>query len=152
MLINSILLTVFTLPFVFLNDVWVAFIVLILWGFGLGGFWTMIAPVLGDVIDESIVNTRKRQEGIYNGFLQFFGRLAILIQAIVFASVQTITGFLEGQPLSAQPSSAIWGVHVHFALIPTILMLLGSIIFWKFYPLTPDEVKIHQDKIIELNL
>ncbi len=152
MLINSFLLTIFTVPFIFLNSVWVAFIVLILWGFGLGGFWTMIAPVLGDVIDESVVNTRKRQEGIYNGFLQFFGRFAILIQAIVFASVQTITGFLEGQPLSAQPSSAIWGVHVHFALIPAIFMLLGAIVFWKFFPLTPEKVKIHQDKIIELNL
>ncbi len=152
MLINSILLTAFTVPFIFLNSVWVAFVVLVLWGFGLGGFWTMLAPVLGDVIDESVVNTRKRQEGIYNGFLQFFGRLAILVQAIVFATVQTITGFRAGQPLSAQPSSAVWGVHIHFGLIPALFMLIAVIVFWKFYPLTPDKVKIHQDKIIELNL
>ncbi|MFX1328499.1 MAG: MFS transporter [Promethearchaeota archaeon] len=152
MLINSILMTIFTIPFIFLNNVTVAFIVLVLWGFGLGGFWTMISPVLGDIIDESVVNTRKRQEGIFNGFLQFFGRLAILIQAIVFASVQTFTGFKEGQPLSTQPSSAIWGVHVHFALIPAIFMLIAAIVFWRFYQLTPDKVKIHQDKIIELNL
>ncbi len=152
MLINSILLTAFTVPFIFLNSVWVAFGILVLWGFGLGGFWTMIAPVLGDVIDESVVNTHKRQEGIFNGFLQFFGRLAILVQAIVFASVQTLTGYREGQPLSAQPSSAIWGVHVHFGLIPAAFMLIAVIVFWKFYQLTPDKVKIHQDKIIVLNL
>lgn len=152
MLINSLLLTVFTIPFIFLNNVWITFFILILWGFGLGGFWTMIAPILGDIIDESVVNTHKRQEGIFNGFLQFFGRLAILIQAIVFASVQTATGFREGQPLLSQPQSAIWGVAVHFALIPAIFMFIATIVFWRFYDLTPEKVTLHQDKIIELNL
>jgi len=152
MLITSILLATFTTPFIFLNSVWVAFFVLILWGFGLGGFWTMLAPVFGDVIDESIANTQKRQEGVFNGFLQFFGRLAILVQALVFATVQTITGYVEGGALIDQPSSAIWGVHVHFGLIPAVFMFIAVIVFWKFYTLTPDKVKIHQDKIIELNL
>ena len=124
----------------------------ILPGFGLGGFWTMLAPTFGDVVDESIVNTHKRQEGVLNGFLQFFGRIAILVQAIVFAVVQTITGFKEGQPLLNQPGSAIWGIHVHFALIPVIFMFLATLIFWKFYDLTPDKVKLNQDRIIELNL
>ncbi|MHA2006922.1 MAG: MFS transporter [Promethearchaeota archaeon] len=152
MLINSILLTVFTIPFIFLNSVFIAFIVLVLWGFGLGGFWTMLAPTFADVIDESVATNHKRQEGIFNGFLQFFGRLAILIQAMSFATVHTLTGFKEGQPLAAQPGPAIWGVHIHFALIPTILMFIATIIFWKFYDLTPDKVKLHQDQIIELNL
>jgi len=150
MLINSFLLTIFTIPFIFLNSVPITFIVLILWGFGLGGFWTMIAPVFADVINESVVNSQKRQEGIFNGFLQFFGRLAILVQALSFASVHTITGFVEGS--AVQPSSAIWGIHVHFALIPAVLMLIAAIVFWKFYDLTPDKVKLHQDRIIELNL
>jgi GPH family glycoside/pentoside/hexuronide:cation symporter len=152
MLINSFLLTLFTIPFIFLNSVTIALIVIILWGFGLGGFWTMLAPTFGDVINESVVNIKKREEGIYNGFLQFFGRMAILVQAISFASVHTLTGFKEGLGLAAQPSSAIWGVHVHFALLPAIFMLLATIVFWKFYDLTPDIVKLNQDKIIELNL
>ena len=150
MLINSFLLTIFTIPFIFLNSVSITFIVLILWGFGLGGFWTMLAPVFADVINESVVNTQKRQEGIFNGFLQFFGRLAILVQALSFASIHTITGFVEGS--AVQPSSAIWGIHIHFALIPAVLMLIAAIVFWKFYDLTPDKVKLHQDRIIELNL
>jgi GPH family glycoside/pentoside/hexuronide:cation symporter len=152
MLINSFLLTIFTIPFVFLNTVPMAFIVLILWGFGLGGFWTMIAPTFGDVINESVVNTQERREGIFNGFLQFFGRIAILVQALSFATVHTLTGFVEGGDLGDQPSQAIWGVHVHFALIPAIFMLLAAIVFWKFYALTPDKVQLNQDKIIELNL
>ncbi|MFX1279812.1 MAG: MFS transporter [Promethearchaeota archaeon] len=152
MLINSFLLTIFTVPFIFLNTTFTAFIVLILWGFGLGGYWTMLAPVFGDVINESVAKTGKRQEGIFNGFLQFFGRMGILIQALSFASVQTITGFVEGGNLIDQPSSAIWGIHVHFALVPVIFMFLATIVFWRFYDLTPDKVQINQDKIIELNL
>ena len=150
MLINSILLTVFTIPFIFLDSVIIALIVMILWGFGLGGFWTMLAPVFGDVINESVAKNEKRQEGIFNGFLQFFGRLAILVQAISFASVHTITGFIEGSGI--QPDPAIWGIHVHFALIPAIFMLLATLIFWKFYDLTPDKVRLNQERIIELNL
>ena len=152
MLINSFLLTIFTIPFVFLNSTTTALIVMILWGFGLGGFWTMISPVFGDVINEAVVNHKKREEGIFNGFLQFFGRMALLVQAITFASVHTFTGFKEGQPLAVQPSSAVWGIHIHFALVPAIFMLLASIVFWKFYDLTPDKVQLNQDKIIELNL
>ncbi|MHA2096103.1 MAG: MFS transporter [Candidatus Hodarchaeales archaeon] len=152
MLINSLLLTIFTIPFIFLNSVEIAMIVMILWGFGLGGFWTMLAPTFGDVINESIVKNQKRQEGIFNGFLQFFGRLAILVQAISFASIHTITGFVEGRPLVDQPLMAVRGIHVHFALLPAIFMLTASIIFWAFYDLTPDKVILNQKRIIELNL
>ena len=151
MLINSFLLTIFTIPFIFLNTVPIAFVVLILWGFGLGGFWTMLAPTFGDVVNESVVKNQERQEGIFNGFLQFFGRFAILVQALSFASVHTITGFKEGKPLADQVSSAIWGVHIHFALIPALFMLLATLIFWKFYDLTPDKVKLNEHRIIELN-
>ncbi|MFW9821835.1 MAG: MFS transporter [Candidatus Thorarchaeota archaeon] len=152
MLINSFLLTIFTIPFIFLNTVTAALIVIILWGFGLGGFWTMLTPTFGDVINESVVNNQQRQEGIFNGFLQFFGRFAILVQALSFATVHTLTGFVEGGLPEVQPPSAIWGVHVHFALLPAIFMLIATLIFWRFYNLTPDKVRLNQKKIIELNL
>ncbi|MFX0000295.1 MAG: MFS transporter [Candidatus Hodarchaeota archaeon] len=152
MLITSFLLTIFTIPFIFIEDKWILFASLILWGFALGGFWTMIAPILGDVIDESVVITHKRKEGVFNGFLQFFGRLAFLLQGIIFASVQTITRYVPGGTLAEQPLSAILGVHIHFGLIPGILMLISTIVFWRWYYLTPDKVKFHQEKIIELNL
>jgi len=152
LLINSLLLTIFTIPFIFVNSVVISLIVMIFWGFGLGGFWTMLSPTFADVINEAVVTNKKRQEGIFNGFLQFFGRLAILVQAISFATVHTITGFVEGGAVGVQPPLAIWGIHVHFALIPVIFMLLATLIFWKFYDLTPDKVKLNQERIIELNL
>ena len=46
MLINAGLMVIFTIPFIFLNSVMVAFIILILWGFGLGGQLLIIAGIL----------------------------------------------------------------------------------------------------------
>ena len=128
------------------------FLGLTLWGAGLGGFWTMISPVLADVIDDSIVKFHKRDEGIYNGFQQFFGRMGLFFQVIIFTIVHELTGFKERAPLAVQPPSAILGIQIHFALIPAIVMLIGTLIFWKFYKLTPDVVTQNQLKVKELGL
>jgi len=137
-----------TIPLMFIDNWIVILLPIVLWGVGEGGYWTMIAPVLADVIDESVVISGKRQEGIYNGFLQFFGRLAILMQAASFSIIHIITGF------STDPYSdlSLFGIDLHFALIPGIIMLIGTIIFWRYYKLTPDRVKEHQERVIELKL
>jgi GPH family glycoside/pentoside/hexuronide:cation symporter len=150
MVISSFLLIVFTIPLMFVNHWSIMFLVMIFWGVGEGGYWTLIAPVLADVIDESVVLTQKRQEGIYNGFLQFFGRLGILFQAATFAIIHVLTGFDNKSPI--QSPEALFGIELHFVVIPTIVMLIGAIIFWKYYKLTPDKVAQHQARVDELKL
>ena len=149
-LISCIFLAIATAPLIFIKSYIGMIIGMTLVGVGIGGTWIMLAPVLADVIDESVVRTGKREEGIYNGFQQFFGRIAILIQAITFVVVHTLTGFEGGA--STQTSEAIFGIHIHFALMPMIFMFIGCIIFWKWYDLTPDKIKINQDKVKELGL
>ena len=92
----------------------------------------------------------KRNEGIYNGVQNFIGRLALVVQAVSFAIVHTLTGFVEGGGLVDQPPEAIIGIQIHFALIPMILMFIATIWFWKFYTLTPDKVKENSEKIIQM--
>ncbi|MHA1105934.1 MAG: MFS transporter [Promethearchaeota archaeon] len=150
MLISAIVLIICTFVLVFINDWMIMFVGIIFWGIGLGGFWTMISPVLADVIDEAVVTTQKRHEGIYNGFLQFFGRLGILFQALSFSLIHIFTGFIEGK--STQSTFATFGIKMHFSIIPAIVMLIGTLIFWKFYKLTPDKVKEHQERVIDLKL
>jgi len=149
-LISCIFLAIATAPLIFIKSYIGMIIGMTLVGVGIGGTWIMLAPVLADVIDESVVRTGKREEGIYNGFQQFFGRIAILIQAITFVVVHTLTGFEGGA--STQTPEAIFGIHIHFALMPMIFMFIGCIIFWKWYDLTPDKIKINQDKVKELGL
>lgn len=151
MLIASLFLTLITFPLFFLNNYYLILINMLFWGLCQGGYWVQQGPILSQVIDESIVMTGgKRNEGIYNGVQNFIGRLALVVQAVSFAVVHTLTGFVEGAPLAVQPPEAITGIHIHFALIPMILMLIATVWFGKFYTLTPDKVKANSQKIIQM--
>ena len=120
------------------------------WGIMEGGFWVMMGPVLASIIDESIVNSGKRKEGIYNGVQTFMSRAALVIQALSFTIVHQLTGFVE--EATTQTEFAKFGIQIHFTLIPMILMLIATIVFWKYYKLTPDRVGEIKSKLIELNL
>jgi Na+/melibiose symporter-like transporter len=123
---------------------------MLLWGATLGGWWSMLFPVMSDVVDESVVRYQKREEGTYNGILQFFGRLGNIIQVLNFAIVHTLTGFVEGQ--ETQSSTALMGIHIHLGLVPMICLLIAAFVFWKWYKLIPERVTQNQQKIKELDL
>ncbi len=138
------------IPMIFLRDYYLFIISVAIWGIGLGGFWAMQNPVLSNAIDENVINTGKREEGIYGGIQTLFSRLAIAIQAICFAIVHTLTGFVEGA--NTQSELAVWGIIIHMALLPMIFMFIGSFILLKFYNLTPEKVAINKTKLAEMGL
>jgi len=152
MLISGLLLAAFTIPITFYRDYWLIVFEMLLWGLAMGGFWIMIFPVSADVIDNAVVATKKREEGVYTGFQQFFGRVGIIIQALTFAIVHELTGFDEALGQYNQPESAIWGIHLHQALIPAIFVIIGALVFWKWYKLTPEKVQENQEKIKEMGI
>jgi len=150
MLTSAIGLGITTLPLLFLTNYWGVVAVMFVWGLFLGGFWVMIFPVMSDVIDESVVITGKREEGVYSGFSQFFARIGIVAQTLTFAIVHTLTGFIEGGDPSIQPASAITGIQIHLGLIPALFIFIGALFFWKFYKLTPETIQATQVKLGEL--
>jgi GPH family glycoside/pentoside/hexuronide:cation symporter len=150
MLIASILLGIFVLPLAFIEDYFLIVIILIIWGLALGGYWAMIFPTFSDVIDESIVLHEKREEGTYIGIQQFFGRLGLIIQVMSFTLIHSLTGFVEGS--DTQTPLALWGIHIHTAIVPMVCIFIGAFVFWKWYDLTPDKVIENQQKIKELKL
>jgi GPH family glycoside/pentoside/hexuronide:cation symporter len=149
-LISGLLMGACTAPLIFVESYVLILIIMVFWGVSLGGFAAMILPIMGDIIDESVVRLEKREEGTLSGIEQFFGRLGIIIQALSFAIAHTLTGFVEGA--ETQSDLAIWGIHVHLALIPMIGILFGSFIFWKLYDLKPDKVSENQLRIKQLKL
>ena len=152
MLISAIGLGIFDLPLLFLTNYWAVIAIMFGWGIFLGGFWVMIFPVMADVIDESVVITGRREEGVYSGFSQFFARIGIIAQTITFAIVHSLTGFIEGGDPSIQPASALVGIQIHLGLIPAIFIFIGAFIFWKWYKLTPEKIQATQVKLGELGL
>jgi Na+/melibiose symporter-like transporter len=150
MIIGAILSCIFTIPMTFLSDLISWTIVLILWGIGIAGIFVARNPVLADIIDESITETEERSEGIYNGAYLFILRLSLVFQALIFAIVHSLTGFVEGA--DTQTEFAIFGIHLTLGIIPMMFLLIGTILFWKFYDLTPQKTTEVQMRLRELKL
>ena len=150
MLVAATFLTIATIPLFFINEYIFMIIAMFIWGMGEGGYWVMLSPVRSTVIDESVVMTGRRIEGIYQGFQTFISRIALVAQALSFSIVHTITGFVETS--DTQTPTAILGVQIHFALLPMIFMAISTIILWKFFKLTPNKVKENKEKLKEMRL
>lgn len=150
LLISGGVMAVAALILTFITNLIGIIILMLIFGIGLGGLWIMLSPAFGDVIDESVINYGKRQEGIYSGFRFFMGNLARVLQAVTFAVVHSFTGFIEGSEY--QPSLALIGIQLHTGLIPAIFMIIGMLILWKFYDITPEKADLIKHKLVELKL
>ena len=147
------------LPMLFVTEILFFIIVMIIFGVGLGGQWFVDPPTMADVLDDAAIRTGKKEEEVYYGYLMFFIRLSGVAVAIIFAVVHTLTGFTEGTTTRAElfsrsptPELALLGIRFHTALIPAIIVLVCTLIFWKFYDLTPDVVAANRAKLQQLNL
>jgi GPH family glycoside/pentoside/hexuronide:cation symporter len=117
---------------------------------GIGGLLTMMNPIFSEVVDESVVKTKQRNEGLFGGIRFFVTNFSRVLMAIILTVVHELTGFIEAS--DTQPLSAITGIRFHTGLIPALIMLLGVIIFWKFYDITPNKSKLIKEKMKELDL
>jgi GPH family glycoside/pentoside/hexuronide:cation symporter len=119
-------------------------------GFTMGATWSLMYPTFSDVIDDLVIKMGKRNEGIFYGFRTFIGRFSIVIQAIVFGTVHTITNF--NPELSIQSASALWGIRFHTAIIPALFYFFGFLAMWKIYDLTPEKAQKNKKILHDLGL
>jgi GPH family glycoside/pentoside/hexuronide:cation symporter len=119
-------------------------------GFSMGATWSLIYATFSDVIDEIVIKTGKREEGIYYGFRTFIGRFSIVIQALTFGIIHPLTSF---NPLaSSQTILAQWGISIGMFAIPAIFYFIGFLFMWRIYDLKPSKVLLNKQKLVELNL
>jgi GPH family glycoside/pentoside/hexuronide:cation symporter len=150
MLVGGIIMVCFASLMSAFTNLIIVVIITLLWAMGLGGYWIMYRVIFGEVIDESVVINEKRREGTYNGVRIFFSRAAGVIQVVTIAIVHHVTGFNSGA--STQSDLALIGIRLHMGLIPAMIMLVGLLVFWKFYDITPEKATVLKDKIIALKL
>ncbi|MFX0175561.1 MAG: MFS transporter [Candidatus Hodarchaeota archaeon] len=150
MIYASIYLVIITGILFFVKDYTLMLIAMFFWGMGEGGFWVMQGPILASAIDETVVASGQRKEGIYNGIQTFVGRAAMVAQAISISGVHILTGFRE--EATTQTVNATLGIQVHFALIPMLFMTIATIILWLFYDITPEKSMLLKDKLIEMKI
>lgn len=65
------------------------------------------------------------------GVRTFFGRIAIIIQAITFALIHILTGFEPGS--ATQSATAVFGLRLQVSVVPMILMIIGILLFWRHH-------------------
>ena len=139
------------IPFLFISDLFLAVITSTLIGVGIGGIYLATYPLLSDVLDEIIVKTKKRQEGSFLGIRTFFNRLSYITQAMTFTIVHIITGF-NPTPGAPQTDLALWGIKIHLAIIPMIVIFLGGLILWKYCDIDAEKSASIKAQLKELNL
>ena len=153
MMITALIMALFALPMTspLVNTSLLFTLFVFLFGLGFGGYWMMMTPALADVIDQIVIKTGVRNDGIFFGFRAFFGRLAFAVQAISFWLVHEFTEF-NAEAGASQSELAILGIHVHTALLPAIFLVIGVIIFWRINTLNAEIIQINKQTLKELNL
>jgi len=96
---------------------------------------TMLMPVASDTYDEVALKLGKRSDATFVGLRNFFFRMAFLVQAIVFFIVLTSVNYV---PASVTQTAKV-GIIVMGAVIPSILFIVMSQIFRKYYTLEGKE-------------
>ena len=130
------------------DGVWLLIAIFIAAGFVDGAIISMTMPIFSSVIDNAAVKSGKRQEGIYQGTFVFFSRLGIFIR--YFAQYMIFLIFRYESPTS-DPTQLL-GLKIQIAVVPTIISLVGVVLFWKLYSLTTEQIEANTKKIIELQI
>jgi GPH family glycoside/pentoside/hexuronide:cation symporter len=145
-MMGTLLTTFLFIPMFFISDLFLSTLFIALIGVGIGAIWVLMYPCFSDVIDDIVIETEKRQEGVYTGIRTFFGRFPIIIQAIAFAVIHPLTGYNPGAPpgSTSQTLLAQFGIRFLMVGLPMIFYFIGFLLMWKVYNL--DRVRVSENK------
>jgi glycoside/pentoside/hexuronide:cation symporter, GPH family len=124
--------------------------IIILLSFGAtdGALISMTMPIFSSIIDNAAIRTGKRKEGLYNGTNVFFNRISIAINALVFWIIRTFSGY----QLGATGATQLLGLRIQMSLFPMFFIFIGTILFWKLYSLSEEQIQENSKKLVEINL
>ncbi|MFW9951358.1 MAG: MFS transporter [Candidatus Thorarchaeota archaeon] len=156
--IGGVALSAALIPLTFFQTMIDLFIMLFILGLAMGSMWCFMYTIIqASVVDDFVVRTKKNQKAILIGTIILLGRLVASLDELVFSIVHGLTGFQPGyttyEALAAVVPDielVLIGIRLLFGIIPALILLAGTLIFWKFFPLTPDIVlknKIELEKL-----
>ena len=131
-------------------------------GLAQGGLNSYVYTIIGpSVIEDVIVKTGKNQKVVLFGISALLGRLIASLDELIIAVVHDTTGFIAGQETYAEMLSAVTlaggdinlvliGIRLIQGVIPALVLLLGILIIWKFFPLNQERLLSNKAKMKEL--
>jgi glycoside/pentoside/hexuronide:cation symporter, GPH family len=126
------------------------YLLAVLAGFGVSVAYLIPWSMIPDVIELDELETGKRREGIFYGFMVLLQKFGLAFALFIVGIALELSGFIEripGQPIpSEQPVSALLAIRMAIAPIPTIALIVGVILAY-FYPITES---VHQEIRLKL--
>ena len=139
------------LPFLFTWDIISHTIFFCIYNIFYIGEVTMLMPVASDTYDEVSSKMEKRVDATLVGVRTFFFRVAFLVIAVVISTTHLLTAY-DINPYAIQSAEAIWGIRVHTALIPGLMMIVMGLIFGRLYTLEGAEKQALVKKLKDLGI
>ena len=157
-IIGSLILCCLIIPLTFFQTNIDLMIIMFFAGIGNGSVWTIGIPVLySNVQDDFIVRNGKNQKGILIGTWAVISLVTAFIDEALITIVFISTGFDAGLAdytalvaSGADVGLVLFGIRLLLGVIPAIVILVGTLIFWKFYPLTQEKVMENKAKLAEI--
>ena len=114
--------------------------------------------IQASVVDDFVVRTKRNQKGVLLGVSTLLARLVATVDEGIFALVHGLTGFPEGVTTYSELVTAVnlaggdlglalMGIRILFGIIPCVIMIIGTLVFWKWFPLTQDIVFENKKKL-----
>lgn len=146
------------LPLTFFQGLFDLMIMAFILGLAQGGLNSYVYTIIGpSVTEDVIVKTGKNQKGVLFGISALLGRLVASIDELIIAIVHDLTGFLPGYPTYDEMALVVpdmnlvlIGIRLLQGVIPALVLLVGVLIIWKFFPLTQEKVLANKLKMKEL--
>ncbi|MFA7107775.1 MAG: MFS transporter [Sphaerochaetaceae bacterium] len=151
LVVTCFIMAIFCLPMTFMRTTLGYIIFMGLWGLGFGGFWTFSIPGMADIVDDLVVQQKKRNDGIVMGLRAFFMRLSYAVQAITFALCHQLTGF-NPENGAIQTAKAKMGISLHFAFFPAIYFILSALCLIIICNLSNEKIEYNHKELKALNL
>lgn len=143
------------LPFLFTPNFWFHLIFYVIFQINGIGLTTMLMPVASDTYDEVSSNMGFRVDASLVGLRTFFFRVAFMLIFIVILPIHVITGY-NTDPNAFGPAyqsdAALWGIRIHTALIPGVMMIIMGFIFKKYFTLEGEEKMALVKKLKDLGI
>lgn len=127
---------------------WMYFLAVIA-GFGVSVAYLIPWSMIPDVIELDELQTGKRREGIFYGFMVLLQKVGLALGLFLVGQALQWSGFVEkvsGQPTPVQPASALLAIRIAIGPLPT-LALIGGVILAYFYPITKE---VHAEILLKL--
>ena len=110
-------------------------------GVGSGAVLVLQRAMLPDTMAYQRRLTGLRQEGVFSGIYVSLEKIATAFSMWIVGSLLTATGYVPGVGRIAEPTSAIRGIYIAFAILPAGFVFLSAIVLF-YYRL--DEASLSQ--------